>query len=590
MPLRFLTTFLFVLFLVSPSGYSQTGNENGFTGLKFSGNYKIEAGDSGVVKIYHRGPKTKFETGGSSGINLGDIYSLSFKFCVYLNQHFASIFEIENGNYAIRLRYLYHPDSNMVHLQLRINGKHNIISFVKPLNEFVKGNWFDVKLDVNEVNQKISLTLNGSRKQAVNKYLATEGPSVIRFGQMLPDGDCLAMIVKDLRIYKDGILNHFWRFNETGGNTAFDSEGKLDIEVVAPDWVLESHYKWRTDKLPSLAGIKNVMPFYRLVKNGRMAALEEKGSGRVIGDLLPIEGDSIDFIAVWHDTVNSKLYTSVSVTNKDRCVMHLFSIVLPVVSEKTFTKLGGVPPSIFSRGTGTIIVYSALVVLALAIPSTAFLMIRKRRPKKRRDGEFKEGVDPETVEQAREIQKNMIFIFGGLRLIDPDGVDIHGDLSGRLQELLAALLFYSASEDNGAVSLRKLEKIIWSDIPKEKLKNNRNVAFSKLRKLTSKMKGITFESDSENVIVKISPQITNDAVEFLSFANFFRSKQKFQPIPLLKISSTLLKVEHYYRELLLIGLKKRDLSSPMISSKFFSGDVNIYILWNNSINVMKLQD
>jgi two-component SAPR family response regulator len=524
MPFRYITTILIVLLFCSSPGYSQSGIGAEFTGLKFCGNYKIEAGDSGIVKIYHRGLKTKFEAGGTTGINLGDIYSLSFKFCVYLNKHFASIFEIENGNYSIRLRYLYHPDSSKVHLQLRINGRHNIISFARPLNEFVDGNWFDVKLDVNEVNQKIALTLNGSRKQAVNKYINTETPSIIRFGQMLPDGDCLAMIVKDLRIYKDGIPKHFYKFNETGGNIAFDSEGKLDVEVVAPDWVLESHYKWRTDKLPTVSGLKNVMPFYRLVTNSRMVVLEEKGTGRIIGDLLPVKGDSIDFVAAWLDTNTSKLYTSVAVTNKDRCVMHLFSIVLPVVSEKTFAKLGAVPPSIFSRTPGTFFVYSALFLLAVAIPSTAFFMIRKKRNPKRQNDENQ--INSENRGESIEPRKNLISIFGGLRLIDPDGLDIHGELSGRLQELLAALLFYSASDDDGKVPLRKLEKIIWSDIPKEKLKNNRNVAFSKLRKLVSKMNGITFESDSENVIVKISPEITNEAVEFIRLRKLLSIKAK----------------------------------------------------------------
>ncbi len=83
-----------------------------------------------MLKSIIEGSKTKFEAGGTKGIDLGDVYSLGFKFCVYLNKHFASIFEIENGNYAIRLRYLYHPDSNMVHLQL--GSTENTISLVLP--------------------------------------------------------------------------------------------------------------------------------------------------------------------------------------------------------------------------------------------------------------------------------------------------------------------------------------------------------------------------------------------------------------------------------------------------------------------------
>jgi DNA-binding SARP family transcriptional activator len=118
--------------------------------------------------------------------------------------------------------------------------------------------------------------------------------------------------------------------------------------------------------------------------------------------------------------------------------------------------------------------------------------------------------------------------------MDPEGVDIHSELSGRLQDLLAALLFYSASDENGAVPLRKLEKIIWSDIPKEKLKNNRNVAFSKLRKLTSRMEGITIESDSENVIVKISPQIKNEAAEFFKLLKLLSIKAKIAADPLVE--------------------------------------------------------
>jgi two-component SAPR family response regulator len=532
MRLPFFSCLIIYSLLFTLTGSAQEYND--FTGLKFSGNYGIEAGDSGAVKKHTTKEKTKIEIGGTKGFDLGDVYSVSFRFCVYLNQHFASVFEIENGNYSIRLRYIYHPDSSNVHLQLKINGKHNIISFVRPLNDFVRDNWFDLKLDVNETNNKIALTLNGTRKQAVNKYLSTDGFSVIRFGKMLPDGDCLAIILKNLKIYKDNKLVHFWRFNETEGHTAFDSEGTLDLEVTNPEWILGSRFKWRPDVRPVAKLMKNVMPFYRLVTNNRKAILEEKGTGAIIGDLLPIEGDSIDFVSAWLDTFSLKLFIAVAVTHNDRCEIKSLSIVTPVVSEKNFVKFAALPPSIFSRHQGTIVAYSALFILALALPSTAFFMIKKRKSKKNTALVEEISYLTDTTLPPVEKLKNTILLFGGLRLMGPDGNDIHGGLSAKLQELLAALLLYSASNENRAVSLRKLEKIIWSDIPKENLKNNRNAAFSKLRKLTSEMKGISIKSDSENVIITVAPEITNEATEFYKLLNLLSIKAKISSDPLVE--------------------------------------------------------
>ncbi|MBK6679761.1 MAG: hypothetical protein IPG53_06890 [Ignavibacteriales bacterium] len=84
----------------------------------------------------------------------------------------------------------------------------------------------------------------GISKEVKRSELKTSDGLDINFGRQLPVKNCLAMIIKNLQIEIDGKLSHQWLFTEMTGNTAYDSEGSLDLETENCDWLINKHFFW----------------------------------------------------------------------------------------------------------------------------------------------------------------------------------------------------------------------------------------------------------------------------------------------------------------------------------------------------------
>jgi len=493
-------------------------------GLFFYGNHsRLQSLDGKEIRLLDS-QKTKFSILKEDVSGSGEKYGLEFGFSVWYNRVFANIFEIRNSSYQLALRYLYHPDSMIVNLQVRVNGRFVLLSFPVPLSEFTEKRKFTFKLSVDENKGSVTAILDGIQKKAESRYLKPGKESEINFGANYRDNDCMDLILRDLKLIINGELKHRWKFSEVTGITAYDSEGDLDLKIDNPGWQMNWYYNWQPALLPDSSRLKDITSFYRLNTNNRKAALEEKPNGIITGNLLPVEMDSLHLVSVKLDTVYKRLYAVLRSVEKSKKKLLTYSLNLPAMTEKEYRERLNLIPEPGRKQYPGWITYTGAGIVALLIP--LFIIIRRRRQKKNEPVTAGNHVNEFFPDDIKPEVKNVITLFGGLRLIDRDGSEIQAELTPKLQEIFSAILYYTTFGKTPTVPLRKLENIIWSDIRKEKLKNNRNVAFSKLRKTLNKLDSVKLEIDDDRVCLTTAPPVTNEMAELASLFSLLEVKGK----------------------------------------------------------------
>lgn len=520
---RFLIFILLCLLLGTPLISAGDSTHIRKAGLFFHGNHSKIHTDAGKTIRNTLAERTRFTISPKDFSTSGEKYSLEFSFAVWYNKVFANFFEFSNTGYQLSLRYLYHPDSSIVHLQLRVNNKHVLLNFPVPLEEFVEKNVFHFKLSVDETTGSVVASLNNSKKKATSKYLKPGANPKIEFGVMYRDGDCMNILIRDLKLFTDNELKHLWKFAEVSGNIAYDSEGDLDIEVVNPGWQMNYYFNWQKAFLPNHSHLKNVTSFYRLNTNNRKAAIEEKPDNKLTGNLLPIEKENLQLKEVFLDTVYNRLYAVLLETGSKRTNSHTFSLFVPAMSEEEYRERLNLTPEAGRKQYPGWMAFTGAGIIAMLIP--LFIIIRRYKQKRILEPGTSEA---EVVYPPAEIKiaKNVITLFGGLKLIDENGSEIQIELTPKLQEIFSAILYYTTFAPSASVSIRKLEKIIWADIPKEKLKNNRNVAFSKLRKTLNKLQSVKLEVDDDIISLKVEAPLKNEMAELRNLLQLFEVKGK----------------------------------------------------------------
>ncbi|MFY0653480.1 MAG: hypothetical protein JXQ96_15665 [Cyclobacteriaceae bacterium] len=61
--------------------------------------------------------------------------------------------------------------------------------------------------------------------------------------------------LRELKIYEDNRLIHYWPLNEGNGNIAYDNVGNKDARLTNPKWLATKHQFWTLDRSFSLSGI-----------------------------------------------------------------------------------------------------------------------------------------------------------------------------------------------------------------------------------------------------------------------------------------------------------------------------------------------
>lgn len=87
--------------------------------------------------------------------------------------------------------------------------------------------------------------------------------------------------------------------------------------------------------------------------------------------------------------------------------------------------------------------------------------------------------------------KNSMFLLGGFRIHDKDGIDISMSFTPLLKEFFLLIFFNSLNELKG-ISIELISQILWFDKDSNQARNNRSVNFSKLRHIIDKIEGLSF--------------------------------------------------------------------------------------------------
>lgn len=237
-----LTAFLAIvlLFQVHP----QTLDATRYSGLQFSGNYHFTS-SSPLKRIpLPKEKRSLFHITKSKKIFSGEKYSIGFVFCLWENTTSGEVFSLKGGKYHISFVYRTSETNSEAVFDLLLDGKKTGISFQMPVDMVYDGHWFPFLLEINEEKGSILIRMDGNTKQGSFKSIKRSEGLDLRFGREAGSGNCLPMILKDLKLSSAGNLLHHWQFTELTGNIAYDEEGGLDAETENCEWLINKHFYW----------------------------------------------------------------------------------------------------------------------------------------------------------------------------------------------------------------------------------------------------------------------------------------------------------------------------------------------------------
>ncbi|MBK7267772.1 MAG: hypothetical protein IPI12_15900 [Ignavibacteriales bacterium] len=85
------------------------------------------------------------------------------------------------------------------------------------------------------------------------------------------------------------------------------------------------------------------------------------------------------------------------------------------------------------------------------------------------------------------------------------------------------IVFYNVTDKNSqtkGVNFKLLQEIFWYNIKSENIKNNRNVAFARIRKVLEEFNGLTLSVRKNEVSLDCSREISNKVEEYLKLVDF----------------------------------------------------------------------
>jgi len=163
---------------------------------------------------------------------------------------------ISNGNNNIDL--IYHQKSHTFRVT---NGEtFSDISFSIDSPQLYQ-DWNRIVLKFNLENQTLLFEVNGKKAGNCNiplnfrcfKFLWGANDY-----QKYKTRDIPPMQIKDIRIYENNVLKHYWPLNEVSGTTSNDSVTKQSAKIKNPNWIKPKYQNWELVKTFTLNGYGGV--------------------------------------------------------------------------------------------------------------------------------------------------------------------------------------------------------------------------------------------------------------------------------------------------------------------------------------------
>jgi len=530
-------------------GFGQQFDTNYLGGLVFSGNHKFPISPYKTKDGDKLKEKTKLLLTNEKQINLKGNYSISFKTAFWYNFSHGSIFRISNKHYSIKFLFDHHPDSSNINLSLAFNNESTPVTFRFKRSEIYDGKWFECQFDIDEFKGIIKGKINGVSKEFKTKSFYWQEGSDIAFGAEGITKDCAPMILKDLGISIDGKLEHHYLFTEMEGNTAYDSEGNLDALVTNHEWLINQHYfphekdSFYVNSTAILAFSLHKTQNELIIKLADTIKIYDLSFhtfsyipiNPILNNNLPVESflntenwDSSSFVK--EDKRNKLRYFLHKYGGKDSTLIKISFVRIPTLTAPQYNDFYENSPTRIHQRNKTIIQWSftgfGIMILLF------FGYFGKLTMKRRREFWAKEREDFERQIIIKDYPKtNYLSIFGKFKIVDKDGVNHAEKLSPKLEELLAMIVFYNVTDKNSqtkGVNFKLLQEIFWYNIKSENIKNNRNVAFARIRKVLEEFNGLTLSVRKNEVSLDCSREISNKVEEYLKLVDFLNLPETSQ--------------------------------------------------------------
>lgn len=230
----------------------------------------------------------------------------------------------------------------------------------------------------------------------------------------------------------------------------------------------------------------------------------EDGSSSMLGNSIPYNFLDVDSEARLIYNADSQVYYAITTEKSDDGTyrVNIYTISSPVMAigaEDLEAKNG-------NR------LYWPLLTLLLIAASTALIYSIRRKSK--------------SSPIAQKIQvpqvKNGIYLIGGFKVINKEGIDISSNFTPLMKQLLSILILYSYRQKG--ISNAELKEALWSDKSEESYYNNRGVNIKKLRTCIIELGNLEISSSNGHWSINIDESLCDwfynmTALESLDFAN-----------------------------------------------------------------------
>ena len=243
----------------------------------------------------------------------------------------------------------------------------------------------------------------------------------------------------------------------------------------------------------------------------------QKPEYEVVSDNIPFYfNDILSYADLFQNKETDELYaiTFSSLPTDSLATVSIYSLAYPPIAQMAIYQ--------YNNKTGEksdlrfLFFTISFLIVIFAIFTFVYLSKRKNKPD---SVQSNEADDEELIlinqTDARN-KKQAIYLFGGFQVKDKNGNDITGEFSPTLRQLFVILLLNTLKEDVKGISSIELDDTLWPNKTHDSARNNRSVAFSKLRQLFENVGQMNIDSANSYWIVKLSAEIYCDYHEALS--------------------------------------------------------------------------
>lgn len=186
--------------------------------------------------------RTSFHVFSSGAPVFRDHFYIDFELSLWDNSNLGYVFNLTDKENSYSLSYLYTNGAGA--LNFNIDSKSNKLNIPLPAALLKKKNWFEVRLELDLKDDKITIHVNHQVYHAEALGFKDQMPANLIFGKNPLYTEVPNMAIKDLKI-GDGSREYVFPLSEWNGNTVHDAQGTATGFVENPVWLINESYFWK---------------------------------------------------------------------------------------------------------------------------------------------------------------------------------------------------------------------------------------------------------------------------------------------------------------------------------------------------------